>query len=235
MLDGVYATYLQGRKVNYAVDLRVLVEDLVQGRLVGDVDIVKGRALARDELNAVHDFLLGVVEVVNDDHIVACLNERDDCERTNVAAATEGQDALASSVVRASAHEVPSKAHCVATYPVTSAVPTAMFAGVCCVFGDNNKACLEFVYSTVPIFVDKLNQHFQFPHVSPGASQTNKRNTRLHFALLHHNNLACAGLDTFTYISKYSVARLCSTAPCSFKYRKKPFPVAVIGRDFYYH
>lgn len=48
-----FADSLQGCKVDDAIDLRVLVENPIKGGLVCDVDLVKGRALAGDELNAI--------------------------------------------------------------------------------------------------------------------------------------------------------------------------------------
>lgn len=44
--------------------------------------------MASDELDAVDDFGRGVVEVVDDDNLVASFEESDDGEGANVAAAT---------------------------------------------------------------------------------------------------------------------------------------------------
>jgi hypothetical protein len=62
--------YLQGSKVDHIVDVWVLLEDFVQRSLICDIDLVEGRPLAADELDAVYDFLGGVVEVVDDDDLV---------------------------------------------------------------------------------------------------------------------------------------------------------------------
>lgn len=70
------------------VNLGVLVEDIVESLLVGNVHLVELWSLSSDELNAVDDFIVGVVEIVDNDNVVVGLEEGDDSERTNVAAAT---------------------------------------------------------------------------------------------------------------------------------------------------
>ena len=55
-------------------------KDIVQGLLVRNVHVVELRALSGDELDAVDDFLLRVVEVVDDDDIVVGLEQGKDCE-----------------------------------------------------------------------------------------------------------------------------------------------------------
>jgi len=66
--------------VDDRVDLWVFREDVVQGLLVRNVHVVELRALSGDELDAVDDFLLRVVEVVDDDDIVVGLEQGKDCE-----------------------------------------------------------------------------------------------------------------------------------------------------------
>lgn len=70
------------------VNVRVLLEDLVEGSLVLDVELVELGSLAADELDAVDDFRVGVVEVVNNDDLVVSLEESEGCEGANVAGAT---------------------------------------------------------------------------------------------------------------------------------------------------
>lgn len=70
------------------VDIRVLAEDLVQGLLIVDVNIVKLRLLAADELDAVDNFLRGIAQIVNDDNFVVGLEQRKRREGANVASAT---------------------------------------------------------------------------------------------------------------------------------------------------
>lgn len=66
---------LQSCEVNDAVNVAVLLEDGIEGLLVGDIALGILGLLAADQLNAVDDFLGGVVEVVNDDDLVAGFEE----------------------------------------------------------------------------------------------------------------------------------------------------------------
>ena len=84
-------TYLEGGEVDDTVDGRVLGEDLVDGLLVSEVDLVEVGATAADQLNAVEGDLGGVVEVVDDDDIVAVLQESEGGEGANVAGSTGGK------------------------------------------------------------------------------------------------------------------------------------------------
>lgn len=74
--------------MNHAVDLGVLLEDLVEGGLVGDVDLVEVGSLAAEEFDAVNRDLGGVVEAVDDDHIVSVLEKGQGGEGADVARAT---------------------------------------------------------------------------------------------------------------------------------------------------
>jgi hypothetical protein len=87
-------SYLEGGKVNDGVNGGVLGEYIVKGLLVGDVDLVELGAAAADELDAVQSDLGRVVEVVDDDDVVAVLKENQRRERANVARSAGG--ALAS-------------------------------------------------------------------------------------------------------------------------------------------
>lgn len=58
--------------MDYIVNVRVVVEDLVECSLIADVGLVELGSLAADELNAIDDFLGGVVETVDDDDLVVC-------------------------------------------------------------------------------------------------------------------------------------------------------------------
>ena len=71
--------------MNDIVDLRVLFEHGVEGRLVGDVEVDELGPLTADELDAVEDLGGGVVQVVCNDHLVACLEERKRRKRADVA------------------------------------------------------------------------------------------------------------------------------------------------------
>jgi hypothetical protein len=81
-------SHLESSKVDDIVNVWVLGEDLVESSFVCDVAFVKGRPLAADELDAIDDLLGGVVEIVDDDNLVVCLEECKRCERANVASAT---------------------------------------------------------------------------------------------------------------------------------------------------
>lgn len=83
-----WKAHLESGKVDDIVDVGVLGEDLVQGGLVGDVDLVEERTLARDQLDAVDDLLGRVVQVVDDDDLVVGLKQSKGGERANVAGAT---------------------------------------------------------------------------------------------------------------------------------------------------
>lgn len=81
-------TCLEGGKVDDRVNSGVLLEDLVEGLLVGNVELVEVGAAAADELDAVEGNLGGVVEVVDDDDVVAVLEQGQRGEGTNVAGST---------------------------------------------------------------------------------------------------------------------------------------------------
>lgn len=70
------------------VDVGVLLEHLVKRGLILDVELVELGLLAADELNAVDDLLGRVIEVVDDDDLVASLEECKRRERPDVASAT---------------------------------------------------------------------------------------------------------------------------------------------------
>jgi hypothetical protein len=80
--------YLEGAKVNHVVDVGVLSEDLVQSRFVCHVGFVEGGLLAADHFNAVQHLLGGIVQVVDDDDLVIGLQQRERCERADVARST---------------------------------------------------------------------------------------------------------------------------------------------------
>jgi hypothetical protein len=74
--------------VNDIVDIRVLLEHLIQCLFIGDVERVVLGSLAADQLDAVQDLLGGVVEVVDDNDLVVGLEESERGERADVAGAT---------------------------------------------------------------------------------------------------------------------------------------------------
>lgn len=74
--------------MNDIVDIRVLLEHLIQGLLVGDIEGVVLGPLSADQLDAVQDLFGGVVEVVDDDDLVVGLEESERGEGADVAGAT---------------------------------------------------------------------------------------------------------------------------------------------------
>jgi hypothetical protein len=87
--DGTPATtHLERGKVDDAVDLGVLDEDLVDALFVRHVDLVEERPAAADGLDAVERNYRRVVERVDDDDIVAVLEQSQRGEGANVAGST---------------------------------------------------------------------------------------------------------------------------------------------------
>lgn len=76
------------------VDGRVLGKDLIEALLVGHIDLVEDRSAATQKLNAVEGHLGGVVQAVDDDDIVAVLEQGQGGEGANVARATGEQEAV---------------------------------------------------------------------------------------------------------------------------------------------
>lgn len=74
--------------MNDTVDGGVLLEDLVESLLVGNVGLVELGSLAANELDAVESDFGGVVEVIDNHHIVSVLEQCQRGERTNVAGTT---------------------------------------------------------------------------------------------------------------------------------------------------
>ena len=58
--------------MNKAVNFGVLLEDLVQSLLVCNVYVIVCWSLSANKLDAIEDFFGGVVEIVDDDDLVAC-------------------------------------------------------------------------------------------------------------------------------------------------------------------
>lgn len=116
--------YLEGGEMDDAVDGRVLLEDGVKGGLIGHVDVVEGGALPAEELHAVEGHDGRVVQVVDDDDIVAVLEEREGREGPDVAGATRVSPALARAALNGRREGRES------AYPVTRTVPTAMFVSL---------------------------------------------------------------------------------------------------------
>ena len=61
--------------VDDASDGRILLEHGLRGSLVAQIYLLEGRAHTRDLLDAVEHLYLGVGKVVDDDHVVASLDQ----------------------------------------------------------------------------------------------------------------------------------------------------------------
>lgn len=71
-----------------AVNGGVLLEDLVESSLIRDICLVELGPLAADELDTIEGDLGGVVEVIDNHHLVAILEEGKRGEGADVAGAT---------------------------------------------------------------------------------------------------------------------------------------------------
>lgn len=74
--------------MNDAVDGGVLGENLVEGFLVGDIELVEFGSATADLLDTIDRDLRRVVQTVDDDNVVAILEKRKGGEGANVASAT---------------------------------------------------------------------------------------------------------------------------------------------------
>ena len=74
--------------MDHAVNIWVVLEDLVETGFLSDIDVVELWPLAADELDTVDDLLRSIVKIVCDHNFVICFKECERGERTNVAATT---------------------------------------------------------------------------------------------------------------------------------------------------
>lgn len=77
--------HLQCGEMNYAVNIWVSLEDLVQRSRLSDIDVVKFGPLAADELDAPDGFLRRVVQIIGYHHLVVCFEKCQCSERAYVA------------------------------------------------------------------------------------------------------------------------------------------------------
>ncbi len=61
--------------MDHAVDVRMSLKDLVEVLLFPDVHFHKLWVLSGDDFNALEDLFTGVVEIVTQDNLVACLEK----------------------------------------------------------------------------------------------------------------------------------------------------------------
>ncbi len=71
-----------------AVDLGCLAKTSPGGGLVRNIDLVEGRSLSRDELNAIDCDYGGIVETIDNDDIVTVLEQRERGKGPDVAGTT---------------------------------------------------------------------------------------------------------------------------------------------------
>ena len=71
--------------MNHIIDIRMLRKDLCKAGLIGDVDLVELRSLPGDELDPVDALFGRVVQVVDDDDLVVCLQQCENGEGADVA------------------------------------------------------------------------------------------------------------------------------------------------------
>jgi hypothetical protein len=73
LLVAVWDVYLERRKVDDTVYLRVGLKDLVECSLIGNVPLMENWSLAADELDTVQGNFGGVIEVIHNNDIVVVL------------------------------------------------------------------------------------------------------------------------------------------------------------------
>lgn len=115
------ATYLKGSEMDNAVNVGVGLEDLIESRLVGDIQLGKLGFLAANQLNALQRLGGGVGQVVRDNDLVASLEEREGGERANVARSTNGECGVSVGAIEGCIDN---------SYPVTRTEPADMIASI---------------------------------------------------------------------------------------------------------
>ncbi len=66
----------------------MLLEDFLESRLIGNVDLVENWTLSAEQFYAIQADFRGVVQAVNDDDLEAILEQSESGERSNVSGAT---------------------------------------------------------------------------------------------------------------------------------------------------
>lgn len=103
-----------------AVDLWIFLEDLVEGFLICDIQLLKFWSLPRYQFNAINDFRRRVVQIVSNNHFVVGFKQRKGCKRPNVAGTTVRSDIISD----LNAMEIVD--HVANAYPVIKQVPTTI-------------------------------------------------------------------------------------------------------------
>lgn len=79
--------YLERSEMYDTVNVRIVIEDLVDCALIPDINVVEMRSLTAYQFDAVKSFFGRIVEVVEDHDIVVGLKQGKGSEGTNIAGA----------------------------------------------------------------------------------------------------------------------------------------------------
>lgn len=71
-----------------AVNIRMVLKNLVEGAIVGDIELVKLRSLAANQLNPIDGLFRRIVQVVGNDDLVPGFQQGEGGERSNVSGAS---------------------------------------------------------------------------------------------------------------------------------------------------
>lgn len=71
-----------------AVNIRMVVENLVKGAIVGDIELVKLRPLATNQLDSIDGLFGRIVQVVGNDDFIVSFQQGQGGERSNVSGAS---------------------------------------------------------------------------------------------------------------------------------------------------
>lgn len=116
-----------------AVNIGMCLKDLLERRLIGDIDLVEDGPLAAQQLDAVQADLGRIVQAVDNNHIVAVLEKSEGRERSDVACATVVENIVSTAIF------IPALYPAIyglfggrrgrLAYPVMRTVPTAIVKG----------------------------------------------------------------------------------------------------------
>jgi hypothetical protein len=70
------------------VNIWMVIEDLVESSLVGDVELIEFRPLSADELDAVDDLSRRIIQIIDNDYFVIGFKKCQGCEGANVSGTT---------------------------------------------------------------------------------------------------------------------------------------------------
>lgn len=82
------ATHLEGREMDHAVDIGMRLKDLIQCRFIGNIGLVEGRSLSREELDTVDSNFGRVVQVIYDDDLIAMVEKGESSEGPDISRTT---------------------------------------------------------------------------------------------------------------------------------------------------